>query len=136
MPRSGGAYYWRQPLAKNPNQHDFYLSPDLRSYVGDVDALKQRKGFSRRLMSIIARTGALYEAHAHEIRELFTTDELVAILAAIRGTAWTPGTIIGGIVADVEDGEGTAALVEKLRGLPSGQQIALLEVLFRDFGYE
>ena len=132
-------------MARHPNQHQIYLAPDLQPYVGNVAVLKKNGAFSRRVMSMLARCAALYEVHGHEIRELFTTAELVAILAAIRGTAWTPATIVGGVIADVQDsevhnlpgnGEGTAALIEKLRKLSSGQQVALLEVLSHDLGYD
>ncbi len=113
-----------------------YLSDAIQRVIGDMGPGE----LSGRIADIVDRYGVLYQQEAPALEDIFTEPELKALCEATWSTTWQPAaSIIGGIRADFEDSGPDGlydkwsvdprAVVEKLRRLNTGQQIALAEYL-------
>ena len=113
-----------------------YFSKSMWGIIGQCHTGE----LSGRIARIADRYGLVCQTEQRALRNLFSPAELEAIADANRRIEWNPAVkISGGILANFEDSLQAGAfqnptfnpkqLMEKLRALSIGQQVALVELL-------
>lgn len=116
-----------------------YLADNILKIIGPTDPGE----LSSRIADIIDRYGVLCQLERKALEEIFSgVTDLDSLADAVWNTVWRPAsTLINGVLADFQDsgpdglyekwGVDPQTIIEKLRGLNYGQQIALGELLER-----
>lgn len=114
----------------------YYLNSDIAKMLR-VDKEKG-KSFSSCINGLIDRYYYYVDIERRELNKIFTKGEWNAIYNACSSTAWTPATIPGGVLANIEDSldeelemydVDRSEIEKKLRELNYGQQYVLVELI-------
>jgi len=110
-----------------------YLTDDVRALLRCPP-----RGPSEAVGIVAERYAALLAPEKKRLDALFTAEEWNAMRNACNGTVWIPGSIRGGVLADIQDsiddeitrfGANRPAIEKKLAGLTTAQQFALVEMI-------
>lgn len=110
-----------------------YLTDDVRALLRCPP-----RGPSEAVGIVAERYAALLAPEKKRLDALFTAEEWNAMRNACNGTVWIPGSIRGGVLADIQDSIDSditrfsadrAALEKKLAELTPVQQFALVEMI-------